>query len=99
MKSALATLTLVLAATGAFAETPNAVPQTAFVPSRTRADVMAEVLQARATGTLIPGGEIISGEAGIVPAPTLSSKTRAQIRSEIPRDNLQQLRKSGYQPA
>jgi hypothetical protein len=94
MKTAFAALIFVFAATGALAESPNAgnPPAQRTVSTLTRADVVGEVLQARAAGTLIAAGEI-----GQPPVPTVLSKTRDEVRAELL--NTDRRYANGYQPA
>ncbi len=97
MKTALSALVLALAATGAFAESPNAAGPTEAQPTSgvlTRAEVVRSVMEARAAGTLLAAGEI-----GHVPAPMASTKTRAQVRSEGVRMDPAWARANGLQPA
>ncbi|HET8746742.1 MAG TPA: DUF4148 domain-containing protein [Ramlibacter sp.] len=95
MKTTLITFAFALAATGAFAETPNAAGEQALAGSShvTRAEVRQQVIAARADGTLLR-----AGEQGQQPQAFVSSKTRAQVRAEVlqgPRHPYA----SGYQPA
>ena len=97
MKTAISALVLALAATGAFAESPNAAGATGAQPTAgvlTRAEVVRNVLAARAAGTLLAAGEI-----GNVPAPTVSATTRAQVRSAGLRTDPRWAYANGYQPA
>ncbi len=97
MKTALSALVLALAATGAFAESPNAAGPTTAQPTSgvlTRAEVVRNVMAARAAGTLLAGGEI-----GHVPAPMASAKTREQVRAEGLRMEPRWARANGLQPA
>ena len=95
MKSVLSTLVLALAATGALAESPEAAGPTAAQPTSalTRAEVMRQVTDARAAGTLITAGEI-----GQVPAPMVFVKSREQVRSGSVRMDPEWAQANGYQP-
>jgi len=78
MKTTFATLLLAFAATAAMAETPQSFKDD-FTSTRSRAEVISEVLNARADGSL----DVI-GEIGALSAPTiLLGKTRDSVRAEI----------------
>lgn len=96
MKTAFTTLVLALAATGALAESPNAAGATTVQPTSalTRAEVVRQVLDARATGTLLKAGEL-----GHVPPAMISGKTRAQVQGESLRVDPRWAHANGYQPA
>ncbi len=97
MKTAFSALVLALATTGAFAESPNAAGATGAQPTSgvlTRAEVVRNVLAARAADTLLAAGEI-----GNVPAPMVSTTTRAQVQSAGLRMEPRWARANGYQPA
>lgn len=96
MKVVLSTLVLSFAATGAFAESPEAAGPAAAQPVSvlTRAAVIQQLMEARAAGTLLTAGEV-----GQIPAPKVSVKTRAQVRSEVLRIDPRWANANGYQPA
>lgn len=95
MKSVVSTLVLALAATGALAESPEAAGPTSAQPTSalTRAEVVRQVAQARAAGTLITAGEI-----GQVPAPMVFVRSREQVRSGPVRMDPGWALANGYQP-
>lgn len=95
MKTTLTTLVLAFAATGALAESPGAAGPTSAQPTSalTRADVVQQVVQARAAGTLLEAGEL-----GQAPAPMVSLKTRGQVLSELLRVDPRWAYANGYQP-
>lgn len=96
MKTARSTLVLALAATGALAESPEAAGPTAAQPTSAviRAEVVRQVMEARAAGTLLRPGEV-----GQVVAPMISVKTREQVRAELLRMDPRWAYANGYQPA
>jgi hypothetical protein len=96
MKTPFATLIFLFAATGALAETPNAgiPPAQPATSTLTRAEVIGEVLKARAAGTLLAAGEVSQ-----IPAPTVLSKTRAEVRAELLNSDRRWANANGYQPA
>ena len=82
---ALATLvTLSLAGTTAMADGITVVNDT-FTSTKTRAEVKAEVLQARAAGVLQFSTEMLShGDAPMRSAPAMASTlTREQVRAQL----------------
>jgi uncharacterized protein YciI len=82
-----------LAATGAvFAQAAEyEVPNANFVSTKTRAEVVAELKQARTAGTFVAGGEVYSGDRVIMAqtarpqnAPAVATgKTRAEVIAEL----------------
>ncbi len=97
MKTALTALVLAVAAAGALAESPEAAGPTSARPTSsalTRAEVVRQVMQARAAGTLLAPGEL-----GPLPAPMVSVKTRAEVRTEALRTDPGWASANGYQPA
>ncbi|TMG98419.1 MAG: DUF4148 domain-containing protein [Betaproteobacteria bacterium] len=78
VKQLIALSALALAGTAVLADdiTPEPAP---FVSTRTRAEVKAEVQQARARGELQPAGE----EDVVVAAPQRSTLTRAAVKAEV----------------
>jgi len=67
-----------LATTGSVFAQEFVVPDANFVSSRTRADVVAEIAEARANGTL----DVIDSQYPVV-ATTGTPKTRAEVSAEI----------------
>jgi hypothetical protein len=76
--SALIALASVAATSAAFAESDNNYPEIASVSTKTRAEVQAELVQARKDGTLLVGND--NNYPVIVEA--ASSKTRDQVLAE-----------------
>ena len=76
--SALIALASVAATSAAFAESDNNYPQIASVSTKTRAEVQAELAQARKDGTLQIGND----NSYPVIAEATSSKTREQVMAE-----------------
>lgn len=96
MKNAFTILVLACAATGALAESPNAAGATTVQPTSalTRAEVVQQVLDARAAGTLLKAGEL-----GQLSPAMISDKTRAQVQGESLRIDPRRGHANGYQPA
>lgn len=96
MKTLITAITLVAASATALAESPAAAgPLNQTTPSlTTRAAVLHELAAARANGTLIRPGEL-----GQVPAPFISTRSRADVRAEALRNRGVSPTITGYQPA
>ncbi|HWP20135.1 MAG TPA: DUF4148 domain-containing protein [Burkholderiaceae bacterium] len=82
-KKTLVALAATLAAAGAFAQEATAIDRdfaTATPSVKTRAEVRAELAQARARGEVIPA---LVGEASVAPTqPTAVARTREEVRRE-----------------
>ncbi len=65
-KQLLASLTVLVASGGAFAQSSDDVqPNEKFVSTKTRAEVIAELKQAQAEGTFIVGGEAFTEQTPV----------------------------------
>jgi hypothetical protein len=80
-KSFIALVALSLAGTAALADGITVYPDT-FVPTRTRAEVQAEVLQARAAGQLPCENDATGQLLDLKPAVVLTL-TREQVRADL----------------
>ncbi len=95
MKIALSALVLAFAATGALADSPTPAGLITARPASglTRAEVIEQVMQARAAGTLPKAGDLDQ-----VPAPMVSVRTREEVKSEVLRTHPQGSYVYGIQP-
>ena len=91
-KQLIASVALLTATGAVFAQVSEyEVPNANFVSTKTRAEVIAELKQAKVAGTFVAGGEVYSGERVIVAqtarptnAPVLAAgKTRAEVIAEL----------------